>query len=466
MIGMKRSHCDKLGERMSKAEKILFKKELMALAVPLALQNLLQALVGASDALMLGRLTQNSVAAVSIANQITFIMSLCTGVIIGAVGILIAQYWGKEEYNSVNRLLGMAVRYVGIISVVFFSAAFLFPNQLMRIYTPEAELIQIGAEYLKIVSFSYLFSGVAQCILMMMKVSGSAKISVWISAITVLADIGIDFFLIYGIGPVPALGANGSAYSTIAVEAIAMIWCLIWISRRDSVSIRINSIISISRQLEKDLWKIAPGIFASSMSWGLSITLHSFILGHMGTDATAAASVVGVAQQLIQCVTHGLSSGAGIMIGQQLGKNELDKAKSYGQQFWRISAISGIINVGLICLIGPLVYFFYVLEPQAKTYLIQMLIMSAFYMFAYAYNTIITCGVFPAGGDSKYDAISVFFATWCFAIPLSLVGCFVFRWPVIIVYVIMCSDEIVKLPFIKIRYNKFIWLKNLTVSSD
>ena len=150
------------------------------------------------------------------------------------------------------------------------------------------------------------------------------------------------------------------------------------------------------------------------------------------------------------------------MIAQLLGQNQLEKAKKYGMQFWRVALWNGLINIGLLCVVGPLVYFFYVLEPQAKNYLIQMLLFSALYMFAYAYNTIFVVGVFPAGGDSKYDAISVFFATWCFAIPLALLGCFVFHWPVMVVYIVMCLDEIVKLPFIRGRYNKYLWVNNLT----
>lgn len=217
-----------------------------------------------------------------------------------------------------------------------------------------------------------------------------------------------------------------------------------------------------SKDFERDVWQIIPGKFASSLSWGLSITAHSFILGHLGTDATAAASIAGVAQQLIQCLTNGLASGAGIMIGRLLGENRLEKAKEYGRRFWRVSFWSGLVNIGLVCLVGPPVCIFYVLEPTAKSYLIQMLVFSAFYMFAYAYNMIITCGVFPAGGDARYDAISVFFATWCFALPLALLGCFVFHWPVMAVYVVMCLDEIVKVPFIRRRYNKFLWVKNLT----
>lgn len=290
--------------------------------------------------------------------------------------------------------------------------------------------------------------GISQCFLMMMKISGHAKISVCISAVTVAVDMAVDFFLIYGIGPVPALGANGSALSTIAVEAVALAWCLVWSSRKQEVRLDRKSLFSFSAADEKDAWRIIPGMLASSLSWGLSMTVHSFILGHLGTDATAAYSVTSVAQQLIQCLTHGISGGAGIMVGRLLGANLLDKAKEYGRQYWKVAFGCGLVNVGLICIVGPLVYIFYVLEPQAKAYLVQMLIFSAFYMFAFAYNSIITCGVFPAGGDSRYDAISVAFATWCFAVPLSFLGCFVFRWPVIIVYFVMCLDEIIKVPFI------------------
>ncbi len=447
---------------MDREERQNFNKQLMGLAVPLALQNFLSSLVGASDALMLGRLDQNAIAAVSLANQIAFVMTLFYSAAIVAASVLISQYWGKKDYLNVRRFLAMAVRYALAIGVVFTLAAFFFAEELIEILTPEQELIRIGAGYLRIVCFSYIFTAVSKCFLMIMKVSGHAKLSLWISIVTVVVDMTADYFLIYGFGRIPALGANGSAYSTIVVEAIALIWCFAWVQKNPDIRLGRDSFLYFSKGYERDMWKIIPGMLASSLSWGLSITMHSFILGHLGTDATAAASVATVAQQLISGLTHGLSTGIGIMIGQLLGRNELDKAKEYGARSWKISLLSGMINVLLLCIAGPLVYFFYVLEPQAKQYLIQMLIFLAFYMVAFAYNTIITCGVFPAGGDSAYDAISVMIATWCFAIPLALVACFVLHLPVIVVYVVMCLDEIVKVPFIKWRYNKFIWLKNLT----
>ena len=132
----------------------------MSLAVPMALQNLLGALVGASDAFMLGRLTQDAIAAVSLANQIAFVMSLFYSIAIVAASVLISQYWGKKDYLNVRRFLGMAIRYAFVIGVIFTIGAFFFAEQLIGILTPEQELIRIGAEYLRIVCFSYIFTAV------------------------------------------------------------------------------------------------------------------------------------------------------------------------------------------------------------------------------------------------------------------------------------------------------------------
>lgn len=439
-----------------------FNKELFALAVPFALQGLLTSLVGASDALMLGRLTQESIAAVSLANQVSFVMSLFLSAVIGSISVLCAQYYGKKDMITVQKLLSMAIRYGVLISVIFFAFAFFAPDRLMMIFTNEPELIRIGAGYLKIVSFSYLFMGAAQSYLMLMKIDGRARISVWISAVTVIVDMILDFFLIYGFGKIPALGANGSAYSTIAVEAIAFFWVFAASYQKGHVHPNKESMFFFSKVLEMDMVKVAIPMLASSLSWGLSIAAHSAIIGHLGTNAAAAYSVTNVATGLIQCLALGFANGLGIMIGGLLGQNKLEKARDYGHRSWVVSIIIGFINAGLLCIIGPLVYKFYILEPMAKQYLLQMILYNLLYMFAFSFNTIFTCGVFPAGGDARYDAISVAIATWCLALPISCVGAFLFHWPVMLVYCVMRADEICKFPFLIPRYKKYIWLKNLT----
>lgn len=443
-------------------EKKEFYRELLALAVPIGLQNLLVALIGATDALMLGRLTQDSVAAVSLANQIVFIMNLFVGAAVGGGGVLIAQYWGKNDRTMVKNLFCMMLKWAIRISFVFFALAMCIPQLLMRIYTPEAALINIGASYLRAVSFSYLFSGITQCYYLKMKVEGRASRSVIISVVTLIADVVIDFFLIYGFAGVPKLGANGSAYSTVFVELIALVWCILESHRGDSIRPDWAGFKWSSAAVTKDFIKLALPMLGSGLAWGLGISMHSLIMGHLGSDATAAASIASVVQEIVTCVCKGISAGAGIIIGKLLGQNLFDKAKIYGRKFCSISFWVGGIHMILLGAIGPVLAYFFVLTETARHYLILMLLFMGLYVFAYSINTVIVCGIFPAGGDARYDAISVFFASWCFALPLALLGTFVFKLPVMAVYILMCSDEIVKLPWLYPRYKKYIWLNNLT----
>lgn len=450
------------GIKMTPSEKQTFYRELFSLAIPIGLQNLLAALIGATDALMLGRLTQDAVAAVSLANQISFLMNLFIGAVVGGGGALIAQYWGKGDRVMVKNLFCMLLKWALGIAVVFFSAAMLIPERLMRIYTPEASLIQIGASYLRAVSPSYLFSGITACYYLKMKIEGRASRSVLISIVTLLADMGIDAFLIYGLAGMPKLGANGSAYSTVFVELIGLVWCIFESRRTDSIRPDWQGLKWSSPAITRDFMKLSLPMLGSSLAWGVGFSLHSLIMGHLGSDATAAASIASVVQEIVTCVCKGISAGAGILIGKLLGSSLFDKAKLYGRKLCHISFWVGGIHLALLCAIGPALACFFVLTETARAYLIQMLIFTAFYVFAYSINTVVVCGIFPAGGDAKYDAVSVFFASWCFSLPLALLGTFVFDWPVMAVYILMCADEIIKLPWIYPRYKKYLWVKNLT----
>ncbi|MBQ8248724.1 MAG: MATE family efflux transporter [Clostridia bacterium] len=447
---------------INKLEKKDFYKELLTLAIPIGLQNLLVALIGATDALILGRLSQDAVAAVSLANQIVFIMNLFVGAVVGGGGALIAQYWGKEDRTMVKNLFGMITKWSFAISLIFFALAMFIPEHLMQIYTPDQNLIEIGASYLRAVSVSYLFSGITQCYYLKMKIEGNASKSVIISVVTLVADVVLDIFLIYGLAGVPKLGANGSAYSTVGVEFIAIVWCIVDSHRKENIHIDISALKWFSAEVTKDWLKLVLPMLGSGLAWGLSISMHSLIMGHLGSDATAAASITSVMLELVTCVCKGISAGTSIIIGKLLGQSLFDKAKAYGRKLCHISVLVGGIHLLLLCILGPIATIFFVLTKTARQYLIIMLIFTGIYVFAYSINTVIVCGIFPAGGDAKYDAISVFLATWCFALPLALLGTFVFNWPVMVVYIVMSIDEIIKLPFIYPRYKKYLWLSNLT----
>ncbi|MDD3336427.1 MAG: MATE family efflux transporter [Eubacteriales bacterium] len=359
-------------------EKRNFYKELLSLAIPIGLQNLLVVLIGASDALMLGRLTQDAVSAVSLANQIAFVMSLFSGAVVGGGGALLAQYWGKGDRAMVKNLFSMLLKWAFGISFIFFALAMFVPEALMRLYTPDPALIQIGASYLRAVSVSYLFSGMTQCYFLVMKLEGKASKSVVISVVTLVVDVTIDYFLIYGKAGMPKLGANGSAYSTVVMELVALVWCVAESYRGENVRPDGKSLRWFSAAITKDLFKIALPMLGSSLAWGVGFSMHSLIMGHLGSDATAAASIASIAQELITCVCKGISAGAGIMVGKLLGQELFDQAKTYGKRFCHISFWVGGIHMLLLGVLGPIVAEYFVLSATAKQYLIIMLIFSAF----------------------------------------------------------------------------------------
>ena len=439
-----------------------FYAQLMKIAIPVGLQQLMVALVGASDALMLGRLSQDAVAAVSLANQINFVMNLFIGAVLGGSGALIAQYRGKGDHRMVRKLMSSSVRWSTLIALVFFALSQCIPETLMRIYTGEAQLISIGADYLRIVSWSYLLSSVTQNYLMVMKICDRAAKSAAISIMMVVVDMLADLFLIYGLCGLPKMGANGSAASTVVVELAVLVWVIVDANGKDRIRPAFKDIFSFSRVLEGDLWKIAVPMLGSSLAWGVGFSMHSVVMGHLGSDATAAASIASVTQELITCLCKGISTGAGIMVGGLLGQNKLEEAKVCGARMCRAAIWCGLLNALLVAAVSPAMMAFFVLSETAKQYLFWMLVVCAVYVFAYSLNTIIVCGVFPAGGDANYDAKSVMISMWLVSLPLAFIGAFVLDLPVMAVYILVNCDEVIKLPWIAPRYKKYIWLKNLT----
>ena len=447
---------------MTYEEKKDFYRELRKLAVPIGIQSFLTALIGVSDALMLGRLDQESVAAVSIANQAAFLMSLFSYAIVSGGSVLISQYLGKNDRRTAQNIFCFVMKVEFLLTLVFFTVGFFFPDFFMRLYTPETELITIGASYLRIVSVSYLMNGMTLCFFMIMKVEGRARKTVVISAAMAVTNVIGDLFLIYGIWFFPKLRADGSAYATIAVEAVALVWCVIESVRGKGIRPDLKGMKWFSAEHAKDYAKVSLPMMASGVSWGVGFSLHSMIMGHLGTDAAASSSIAGVIQELVTCLIKGTAAGTGIMIGRLLGQDLFEKAKRYAREFWNVSLKAGLISAGIIALSGPLVVLFFKLTDTARSYLIFMLAYSALFVFGYSYNNIITCGVFPAGGDSRYDAWTVLISMWGFALPLSILGTFVFGWPVMLIYAVMMCDEIIKVPWIWPRYKKYLWLRNLT----
>ncbi len=439
-----------------------FYKKLWMLMLPIMLQNLMLALVAVADAFMLGGLDQNYMSAVSLATQIQFIQNMFLSASTAGLAILGAQYWGKQDIKTLDDIFSMAIRICGIVSILFFAACAFFPRYLMLIFTNEPVLIGYGVSYLRIASFSYLLTGFSQCYIVMMKISEHAGAAAAVSSITVALNIVLNAVFIYGAFGIESMNVRGAALATLISRVAELLISITFSYRPGFIKLKVRELFVRNKQLSKDFMKCSGPILGASLVWGIGFTSYSSFMGHLGTDAAAANSVAAVVRDIICCLSAGISSAAGIMVGNELGAGKLEKGKKYGIRLLKISLISGVAMTLLMIIFAPVILHFVKLTPQAAVYLKQMFVVIAFYLIGRAVNDVVINGIFGAGGDTMFDMYSLVVAMWCVAIPLAVAGTYFLNWPVVVVYACTCVDEVGKIPWTLIHFKKYKWVKDLT----
>lgn len=437
-------------------------QQMMKLVVPIAIQQFMLALVSATDALMLGFVNQESLSAVSLAGQIQFILNLFISGIAAGCGIIIAQYWGKKDVNSIEKVMPVALYINVIFGGLFTVLALTIPGSLMTLFTNDAILIANGSSYLRAVAFSYVLCGISQIYLILLKNIGYASLSSKISSTAVVINICLNTVLIFGFLGAPKLGIVGAAYATVTARIVELIWAFFAVRHYSSVGIRWSGILHTDKTLTMDFWHYTFPVLGAALVWGIAFSLYSVILGHMGSDAVAANSIASIVKSMVQCVIRGVSAGAGILVGNLLGANELEKARNYGSRITRISIVIGIVTGTVLILLSPLVSGLAPMSDTAREYLQFMMIVLGFNLMGQSVNTTVLDGIFCAGGDSKFDMKGNLGAMWCFSVPLGFIAAFAFHAPVWLVYIIISLDEIVKLPAVYIHYKKYVWVRNIT----
>ena len=439
-----------------------FYKHLVRLTAPIALQSLMLALVAACDALMLGRVEQNQMTAVSLATQVQFVQNMFLYAVTGAGAILGAQYFGKGDRKSLSDIFRIMLVCAGAVSVVFFALCELKPGMLMHIFTKDGELVGIGVNYLRIAGWSYLLTGISQCYLAMMKVSDHVKPGAFISSGAVILNIVLNALFIFGLIGLPRMEARGAALATLIARITELALCLVISLKPDYIRPAFAEIGRISRGLVKDFMRQLFPLLGGGLCWGVGFTAYTAILGHMGTDAAAANSVSAVVRDLVCCLCNGIGSAAGIIVGNALGAGDLETGKLYGTRLKNLSYLIGFFSTGLILAVTPLTVKMVLLTDKARFYLTWMMVIMAFYMIGRCVNTVTINGVLNGGGDTIFDMYSLIVCMWCVAIPLALAGAFVFHWSPLAVYACTCVDEVGKIPWVMARFRKYKWLKDLT----
>lgn len=440
-----------------------FYKKLLSLVLPIAFQQFMLALVSASDAIMLGAIDQSLLSAASLAGQITFVYNLFLAAMTIGTSIFTAQYYGKGDISSVEKILAIVLKISAIVSFVFFATALFIPRALMQLFTSDTVLIEAGIPYLKIVGITYLMCSISQIYLCILKNCGSAFKSMIISSSAVVLNIFLNAVFIFGLFKVPPLGIAGAAIATAVSRAAELIWTLWEMRRKGKIRIRISYILHTDKILRGSFWKYTLPVLGNELVWGCGFTMYSVIMGHLGSDAVAANSIANIVKNLAACFCLGIGSGGGIMVGNELGAGKLKQAKRYGKKLCIMSVVSGALS-GLTMLAAiPVILRISKLSPEALHYLKWMLVMCSYYMIGKSINSTTIAGIFCAGGDSGFGFLCDTVTLWCITVPLGLIAAFALKMPVLAVYFIVNLDEIIKLPAVYKHYKKYKWIKDLTI---
>lgn len=439
-----------------------FYKDMLRLALPIVLQNLITTAVSSADVVMLGLINQDALSAGSLASQIAFVLNLVFTGLTSGITMLAAQYWGKQDTRTIEQVMGIGMRISIVISLIFFLLACFTPGLLMRIFTSEEILITTGIKYLRIVSVSYLFMGISQLYLCTMRSIERVVFATATNGSALCLNIILNAVFIFGWFGLPKMGIAGVALATSIARGIELAICLVDACFFRTIRLRPHLLWEKNSLLFRDFIHYSLPAFGNEVCWGLAFSTYSIIMGHLGSDMVAANAVVVVARNLGTVTCFGIAGAGAILLGKSIGEGKTSLVKEDASRFCRITLISGIGGGILIFLLRPLFFQMADLTPTAFHYLSIMLFINMYYVIGQAMNTTVICGIFRSGGDSRWGFICDLIDMWCFAVPLGFISAFVLKLPPMWVYFLLCLDEFVKMPFIYKYFKSYKWLKNIT----
>ncbi|MGN0278896.1 MAG: MATE family efflux transporter [Lachnospiraceae bacterium] len=439
-----------------------FYPQIMKLVIPIIIQNLLSAAVNSADVVMLNYVGQSSISAVSLAaNYAGVLFMVYYGLGTGA-SMLSAQYWGKKDLQAIRVVEGIALRFSIVISLCFSAFALFAPELMMKLFTNDAELIAIGAGYLRVMSLTYFCWGIIEIYLSVLRSIGRVTVSMVLNVLAFSLNILLNAVFIFGLFGAPKLGAIGVAIATATSRVVELIGCILVSLFSKDLKLKLSYMFIRNKTLFKDFLKLSLPALGNDVSWSVAFSMYSVILGHLGTDAVAANSLVTVVRNFGTVLCFGTASAGGILLGNVMGENDMERAKVYASKILKLTIITGAIGGVLILAVTPFVLHFADLSDTAMHYLKYMLFINSYYVMGAAVNTTLIAGVFRAGGDSRFGLICDTVDMWCYAVPLGFIAAFVLKLPVLVVYFLLCTDEFVKWPWVIKHYLSKKWLKNIT----
>lgn len=434
------------------------------IALPVAMQGMLNTIVNLVDTMMIGSLGETAIAAVGLANKVFFVFTLLVFGVVSGSGVLAAQYWGNHDVKNIRKVLGLALLISLGGSFCFLIPSQLAPETVMRIFTTSDGAVAVGAAYLAVVSFSYPFTALTNTYVAMLRAVGEVKAPVIISSVTIFINIVFNYILIFGKFGAPALGAVGAAIATLIARIVecAAILCVVYITK-SPVACRIRELFGYSREFLRQFISTSSPVIANEFMWGLGTTMYSLAYGRMGDNAVAAITIAMTIQDITVVLFQGLSAATAVVLGNEMGAGKLKRAEKYASNFLILQFLITLAAMGFCFVTRGMVIGMFKVTPEVAQSVNLCLIVYILYMPFKMFNFVNIVGVLRSGGDTKVCLFIDTSGVWIIGIPMAFWGGLVLKQPIHIVYAMVMLEEAYKTVLGYIRYRQKKWLRNLAV---
>ncbi len=451
--------------RTMSADNREFYSKLWRLALPICLQNLISVAVSMTDTLMLGRLGEVQLSSASVANQFFFMLMIMGFGLNGGANVLIAQYWGKKDVDTIHRVMALVYRIAFIMSMVFAAVAFFVPAFVARIFTNDLQVVEGAASYLRTIALFYPLFSLGNATSNMLRSVGEVTVPTVTYAISVFINIFFNWVFIFGNLGAPRMEVVGAALATGIArfsEFVILTIYLLFVEKR--IRFRLKYLFAtIGSEIGKKFLTNSAPIFLNEILWSLGHEVTAVIIGHMGKEFIAANSINDVVMQIANIAIMGLGSAAAVIIGNTVGEGRYELAQSRAKKLTLMALIMGVVCGLLVFLIRVPVVSLYSVSDLTKSYALAILIVTAFLVFCQSLTMMTMIGILRGGGDGRFVLFLDVSVTWLVAIPLGALAGLVFHWSIPVTYALLKIDELVKM-FLSIpRILGGKWIKDVTL---
>ncbi|HIT79493.1 MAG TPA: MATE family efflux transporter [Candidatus Faecivivens stercorigallinarum] len=440
-----------------------FYRSLIALAIPVALQNLITFAVSFADNLMVGSLGDAAVSGVYMGSQIQTFLQMFSGGIEGAILILAAQYWGKRDTASIKRIIAIGLHFSIGFGLLLTTVCVMVPRPIISLFTDDAGVIADGALYLRIVCFSYLFFCITQALIASMRSVEVARIGMGVSLISLIVNVSLNYILIFGKFGFPAMGIAGAAVATVISRIAETLTMWIYVTRIDrKLELKLKELLVSDPVLRRDFIRYGLPLIGGNVVWSVNMMANSAILGRFSASVITAASIANTMNSLAYVTMNGMSSAVGIITGKTVGAGKTERMKEYAYTVQLLFLGMGLLTGGVIILLkSPFIGLYSGITAEAISYSSQFITVLSITMIGTCYQAAGLFGLVKSGGDIgfvfKNDTIFVFLVVLPSAIIASILGA-----PAWVVFACLKCDQILKCFVAVVKINRFDWMKNLT----